>query len=553
MALACGCNDQGASREAAGAKPEAEVGVDRGPALDLSASGASAPDTDTAEIVELRLRTPEVQLGDALRVHVVVRVAGDLDLDDIPAVAITSDTSLAIELVGSERLDDSQITGPQDGPGTQRVRFDFRVVPSAAGTFELRPVLSNQAGAGTLEPATLEVSPARSRSEAAALLATDAAKLERGRSLTRQGDYRQAIEVFQLALETRRDDPTVLSELGWSAFLAGRLPLARRATRAGLRHALGSGERRGALLYNLGRIAEGQSDPEQAVSAYRRSLAVRPGNSSVSARLLALGADPWPLTCAQGRCVIASDLDPVRVCEIIEEESCPLTEGKACRCTLDDARQLGHFRLLHLGGQTGQVYWLLVASDDGAATRYDLLDPLLVIPPAPPDGGAIGGGIREASLVEIPGRSAPLLRIRLTLSRISGVGGGERAEVDWERLCAFGGEIGADPIRGQTPRCSPSLLVRHLHDTHGVIGAPADTGLVFDAALTIEGDRVLPPELGSRRRWTSAEQSVLEADFPGYQFQVLTKSTPTSRLLDGELESPAATAPTPASGDSNPN
>ncbi len=54
---------------------------------------------------------------------------------------------------------------------------------------------------------------------------------------------------------------------------------------------------RGALLYNLGRVAEGRGLPEHAMEQYRRSLIARPGNKAVRKRLATLERkhpDPAP-------------------------------------------------------------------------------------------------------------------------------------------------------------------------------------------------------------------------------------------------------------------
>jgi hypothetical protein len=47
----------------------------------------------------------------------------------------------------------------------------------------------------------------------------------------------------------------------------------------------GSNKTRGALTYNLGRVAEGRGDPERALLWYRRSDRLRPGNATVKERI----------------------------------------------------------------------------------------------------------------------------------------------------------------------------------------------------------------------------------------------------------------------------
>ena len=75
----------------------------------------------------------------------------------------------------------------------------------------------------------------------------------------------------------------------WTHFEAGRLSHARAACERGLR-ASPTPATRGALLYNLGRIAEARGRTSDARARYRGSLEVRPGNTTVQARLDSLGA-----------------------------------------------------------------------------------------------------------------------------------------------------------------------------------------------------------------------------------------------------------------------
>lgn len=76
------------------------------------------------------------------------------------------------------------------------------------------------------------------------------------------------------------------SDRCWKHFRRGRIGYAEAACKRGLRAARDN-KARGALLYNLGRIAEAQGSRASAVKYYQRSLRVRP-HKVVSNRLEAL-------------------------------------------------------------------------------------------------------------------------------------------------------------------------------------------------------------------------------------------------------------------------
>ncbi len=207
-----------------------------------------------------------------------------------------------------------------------RERVDFLIEPTGAGAVTITVL------ATTAEPLSLRITDALAAAELEHQLSTRSGRLERGRMLARQGDYRRALEAFSLALVLRRDDPVVLGELGWTAFLAGDVGLARRATREGLRHQTDASAR-GALLYNLGRIAESRGRDDEAIAAYRRSLDVRPGSAPVENRLAQVEAARATPTCTAPLCPLTPPVDAMRAYELIEEEGCPLFHQRAaCRC-----------------------------------------------------------------------------------------------------------------------------------------------------------------------------------------------------------------------------
>lgn len=515
-ALACGDDDpRGPDSPASPGHPSARAsagasGRGSGEGGGDAQSVQSVQSVQPVELVELRLRADAVHLGDAVRAHLVVEIDPDADPHAlaIPLAATTGDAQ--VELVGLER--------DRDDPA--RVRFDYRVEPQATGEVVL--TAGDPDDGGSTLTAALAVEAPFTAEEAAAVLAKPSTRLERGRSLARQGDYRQAIAVYQLALEHAPEDPTLLSELGWAAFLAGRHNLARRATRAGLRHATDA-ERRGALLYNLGRIAEAQGETGDAIGSYRRSLAARPGNATVAERLASLGADPWPPRCTDGLCVIADQVDRRRACEIIEEESCPLLTGgvtPGCSCNLDDAEALDRFRLVPVGsGDAGQVYWLLVESLD-AAERYDLLAPLLVAPAYDREAEVAMGGLRDASTLTVRGRAEPVLRVRMGRSIQRG---SATVEVEWERLCV------PSEVAGLA-RCTPALLTAYR----------ADGTSRYSRSLEVDADGRINPTNpanpagpGRPGRAKAPDAEALAAVLPGVGFHVVREPTSLDALLGG--------------------
>jgi hypothetical protein len=74
----------------------------------------------------------------------------------------------------------------------------------------------------------------------------------------------------------------------------GRYAQARAACHRGLDIAV-ENRVKGALYYNLGRIADEEGYPAEACWYYRKSIEVRPGNPSVIEKLGALGSTcpPW--------------------------------------------------------------------------------------------------------------------------------------------------------------------------------------------------------------------------------------------------------------------
>jgi tetratricopeptide (TPR) repeat protein len=114
------------------------------------------------------------------------------------------------------------------------------------------------------------------------------AALAAGRTAVKAGSHDEALARFDEALKLDPNHPGALGERGWAAFKKGDLVEARRSTERALGH-VKSDKRRGALLYNLGRIYEAEGDVEKAIDQYALSLAARP-NDTVRERRAGLGA-----------------------------------------------------------------------------------------------------------------------------------------------------------------------------------------------------------------------------------------------------------------------
>lgn len=460
----------------------------------------------TTEVVDVQLRTQRTRVGEAVRLHVSAWRASD-GLGFSPSVEVVGPA--AVERVGDEILEE------QDGRVRERV--DFLIEPTDAGEVTLT-VLATGPNEGRHE-LTLAVDPALSSAELSKQLASQGGRLERGRALAKQGDYRRAIEVFNLALEQRRDDPVTLGELGWVAFLAGDQTLARRATREALRHQTDD-QARGALLYNLGRIAEAIGREDEAIAAYRRSLEVRPDSPPVRARLDELESGRPAPTCAAPSCPLAPPIDAFRACELIEEEGCPLfRERSACSCdaeALAKLESIGAWRLLTLTERDdagiNHVYFLLADADaeqPGGELRHRVFRPL----PGSHFHGELRGGVRAAELVDAGDRTLLRVDFEGTVDR-SSLPGVADPEPDgltrgWTLLCA---------ITGEGPVCAAPLLTGYR--------APGEAPFAAPVVIT----------RGSVRQTiasgTAPSRGELDLEFPGAGMQVLSRPTPIADLLE---------------------
>ncbi len=265
--------------------------------------------------------------------------------------------------------------------------------PAAAPSDAAKPADSKAADAAKqpAEPATRKPAPAKpTLDEATKLRKRLLALLNEGRTLTKNGDYAGGIAKYREALEIDQSDVSVLGELGWAAFRSGDLELAHRTTVQALKFVRDDNNKRGMLLYNLGRIEEDRDNIGDALDHYRDSLAARP-NETVEARLAALEAKanqmavagsaggelegPNGLAAAAGLEVLGRDLaDLAAACKLIETERCEdytMDPDEPCACAPEllaapgADRSWGLVKLGEDGTNMQTAYFPVVQTDKG--------------------------------------------------------------------------------------------------------------------------------------------------------------------------------------------
>lgn len=148
---------------------------------------------------------------------------------------------------------------------------------------------ANTPGAQALQggPQDAQINPKvdahRSRPPTAEERRTYKRHLQAGRKRGDGKDWPAAIAEFESALRAIPGDARALSELGWAAYQAGDMERAQAANKQAVART-DDVKLKAASLYNLGRIAEDQNQPEQAMAWYRQSQELRP-RDAVKARI----------------------------------------------------------------------------------------------------------------------------------------------------------------------------------------------------------------------------------------------------------------------------
>ena len=162
--------------------------------------------------------------------------------------------------------------------------------------------------------------------------------MKAGRDATQAKKYDDAIASFEAALKLDPNHPGALGELGWALFRKGDLDRAHAETMKAMSH-VKSPARKGALLYNLGRIEEAQGKVEHALDLYHRSLSVRENEvvakrvAELEAELSAANAPPPPPTYAS--------IDALCEAELLDLVLCPEEgdEDGECGCSAEKTIQ----------------------------------------------------------------------------------------------------------------------------------------------------------------------------------------------------------------------
>ncbi len=183
--------------------------------------------------------------------------------------------------------------------------------------------------------------------------------LDEGRKAVKADDPTTGMKKIKEALTKVPGHPSALGELGWAAYRAGEayfqeaLDATRKAIAVSRKN-----RQKGALWYNLGRIAEDQGNLELALDAYRSSLGFRPGNDTVQKQLEGVVARLGGKTAEDG----LAKLDDV--CgNLMNEWSCESVasaEGlmaHSCSCTTEiigPEEGFGKAALIRIAGQAAE-------------------------------------------------------------------------------------------------------------------------------------------------------------------------------------------------------
>jgi tetratricopeptide (TPR) repeat protein len=276
---------------------------------------------------------------------------------------------------------------PADGGATAEQTSPAEPTPSKDAAPVEKPEVPEQPGSKSPP----KEAPKPKADEATKLRKQLLALLNEGRAATKKGDHQAGMAKYREALAIDASDVAVLGELGWAAFQAGDLELAHRTTTQALKFVRDE-NRRGMLLYNLGRIAEERDELPAAIENYEASLVARPGNQTVQKHLEAVKAKQEAMAIAgsaggelegpdrvAGLDVLAHDLgDLAAACKIIEEQRCEdftMDESDPCTCDPEIQATPGvddSWGLVQLGGdESMQAAWFPVVKTDKGWTVFE--------------------------------------------------------------------------------------------------------------------------------------------------------------------------------------
>lgn len=238
--------------------------------------------------------------------------------------------------------------------------FAAALASMGCGRAQARPEPEPAPKSAELSPSLGKHAPRKKLKRADHAKATDDYKafralLDEGRKLVKDGKPREGMDKIEAALARVPGHPSALGELGWAAYRAGpeHWNRALQATRQALAVSK-KDTQKGALWYNLGRIAEDQGNLELALDAYRESLAHRPGNATVQKQLEALVARLGGKDGDDGVAKldsVCSELGAEWSCEVVTSAEGQVVSSCTCETEiLGPEEDLGRAALVRLSG-----------------------------------------------------------------------------------------------------------------------------------------------------------------------------------------------------------
>lgn len=209
--------------------------------------------------------------------------------------------------------------------------------------------------------------------------------LNQGRKLVKDGDVAGGMAKYEALLAIAPNYGPALGELGWAEFKAGKLDDAHAHTLRALAEA-SEPNKRGMLLYNLGRIAEARGQSQAAIDHYQASLVARPNDvvakqlADLQATVAASPTPPPPVeapptvpgTPGPGLALIGKDLANLdALCELSRRDSMCGDEGSSCELVATPDGGAGH-GVLHIDAMGMIRCWQPVVSTPTGSLLFEL-------------------------------------------------------------------------------------------------------------------------------------------------------------------------------------